>query len=229
MEEKSVLITGSSNGLGAALALTYAQNGYGVIIHGRDEKRLAQIEVDLGGEGYECDVIKGDLTSGRTLTELTEIAKRRNLDVLINNAGIYPTRPFLRMTEKEIIRIIAVNLVVPIMLTKMIFPIFKKRMSGLIININSVAGKVAGPLEPVYCASKHGLRGFAKSIRREASKHNIRVMDVFLGAMRTDMTKGRADFGKFINVYEAAEMIFDAAKTYNTADLREVIIGRRNY
>lgn len=229
IERQTVLITGSSKGLGEAMALVFAHNKYNVILHGRNKQRLAKLKSDVLGNDVECDVVCGDITLEQTIDRLYEVSEIRGLDVLINNAGIYATKPFQEMDMDEFKRIIEVNLIAPVALTKRIFPIFQKKRSGLIININSVAGKNPSDGESAYCASKFGLRGFTKSIQFDATRNNIRIIDVYLGAMKTGMVKDRKGTEKFIETSDTADLILQLSKDYPSMGIKEIDLGRRNY
>ncbi len=226
---KTVLTTGSSKGLGEALSLIFAKNSYNIILHGRDIVKLEGIKKQILNEGVVCDIVVGDLLHDDTLTELAELSRSRNLDILINNAAIHLQKPFNETSENEIRNIIDTNLVAPILLTKKIFPIFERNKNGLIVNINSFAGKNSGDGESIYCASKHGLKGFMGSLQFDANRSGIRVIDVYLGAMNTQMVKGRKDGEKYINTSEAASLIYDLCTDYRSMRISEVDLLRRLY
>jgi len=229
---KSVLITGSGKGLGANLALVFAKNGYDIILHGRDEKGLATVKKAVLSNGVECEIVMGDITSNlafNTIDKLYETAEEKNLDVLINNAGAHVSKPFQDMDIEELETILNVNLIAPIQLIKRIYPIFAFKKSGLIININSVAGKIASELEAAYCASKYGLRGFAESLQFEANKDGVQIINVYPGAMQTAMNEHREDYRQLIKTDEAAEAIFRTCKDYKSLKITEINIQRRVY
>lgn len=209
--------------------MVFARNRYNVILHGRDQRDLTRVREFVLDQGVRCDVVRGDITSEETIARLSGVARKRNLDVLINNAGVYVCRPFQRTDSEEFRRVIGVNLIAPVILTKKIFPVFKRKRSGLIVNINSIAGKNPTDGESAYCASKHGLRGFTRSIQFEANKDHVRVIEVYLGTMNTRMVKGRRDPEKCIQTAEAAEFIFGLCKEYPSVRINEIDLGRRIY
>lgn len=225
MARKVALITGSSRGLGRSLALSFARGGYDLILHGRSAKRLDKVAADTSS--VQRDVIKGDITQPGTISALVAMANKRGIDVFVNNAGIYAGLPLIGMTDEGVRRIIDTNLVAPILLTRRIFPLFKK--GGLIVNINSVAGKEPGMGESVYCASKHGLRGFSRSMQFDATACGVRLMDFYFGAIKTDMVKSRKDFKKFMDPDEAADIVFALCVDHESARLKEIDIGRKKY
>lgn len=217
------LITGASKGLGRYLAITLSDNGHNLIIHGRDKKSLEKVAKACNN----CDVIVGDIRHEDTIERLYNAAKRRNIDILVNNAGIYSNKDFGQESFEESYELLDTNLLSPIRLIKKIYPIFKKKKSGLIININSLAGLKGNPSECSYCAGKYGLRGFTNSLREYAIRDGIIVTDIYLGAMNTQMTKGRKDQDKCIDPHEASEIIVDLCKNYRTVKIDEIILTRR--
>lgn len=229
MLNKSVLITGSTNGLGRELALGFASKGYDVIIHGRNSLRLDELSCKVKENNVKCLNLCGDLNLDDTLTNLTRIADESNIGILVNNAGVYLNKPFSEVTQEELEESFRINFYVPFLLTKSILPTLERNGSGLIVNINSLAGKAGSPNETVYSASKHALKGFSESLRYEVIKNGIRLLDVYLGAMATQMTLGRKDQLVCINPKEAAEIITSLCRDYESLNINEIVIGRIKY
>ena len=227
MMPKTVLITGSSKGLGRSLAFNFAANKYNIILHGRDQPAMAEVADEVLKKGVICDAVLGDLSSQKTIDNLYEVATKREIDILINNAGLYAHKPFSEMSVKELRRIIEVNLIAPAQLIMKIYPMMKERGSGTIINISSMAATVANELEVAYCASKHGLRGFTRSFRYEATRHGVRMMSISLGAMRTAMTAYREDHAQLIDPFEVATRIFAACKESESLNVEELSLRRK--
>jgi len=226
----AVLITGSSKGLGRSLALVYAFNGYNIVLHGRDVLRLENVEKEVLRYGVSCQVVVGDITNESIVIELVKCTKDFDIDILINNAGIYSQKPVDEMFSNELEQIIAVNLIAPIILTKKVFlNHFRCKKSGLVININSIAGKNPGIFESAYCASKHGLKGFMESFQFETLKSGIPIMNVYLGAVYTDITSYRKDSDKFMKTKEVADLIYNVSKNYNSVRISEIEILRKLY
>lgn len=229
MEEKTALITGASSGLGRSLAHYFGIMGYNLILSGRDKKKLNEVIKILPDNGLKIIVQVGDITLPETISALGKTAKEWGVDVLINNAGIYAKRSLAGMTPEAVKRIFDTNLLAPILLTQRIYPIFRERGKGLVININSVAGKEPSHEETIYSASKHGLRGFSRSLQFEAGEENIRIIDYYFGAMKTPMAKGRISFEQFMDPAEVAAIIYATSVEYKSARLKEIEIGRKNY
>lgn len=225
----TALVTGSSKGLGRSIALTFARAGYDLIIHGRDKKRLEQVQSKMEAYEARCDVVIGQLSMASTIELLASAAERRNLDVLVNNAAAYIKKPIELMTAQEIQALVHINLIAPILLTRAIFPIFKAKQNGFIININSLAGKQPGEGQSVYCATKHGLRGFSTALQFDATRTGVKIIDFYPGAMKTDMTKERGPADLLIEPDEVAQVIVRLCDHYKTLRIKEVEIGRRNY
>lgn len=225
----SVLITGSSAGLGRSLAWAFHNRGNQVILHGRNEQRLNELYGEIG-----LDIVIGDLTDARTIGRLYEVALRHEIDVLVNNAGQYLNGCPAETTPAELEAIIQTNLIAAIRLTLQIYPIFKAKGKGLIVNINSLAGKTFNDREAAYCASKWGLRGFMGSFRHAARQEGIGILDIYLGAMRTGMKNpdGRGlsysdprEDG-FLDPDDVAEAIVNLCVGYPGLRINEVEIGR---
>lgn len=229
MPTKTALITGSSKGLGRSLALVFAANSFNIILNGRDELGLEYSRKKVLENNVDCDVVKGDITSEDTIDRLFKAAEKRNLDILINNAGVHAQKLIQDMNPEEVKRIIEVNLVAPVQLIMKLYPIFLKKKSGSIININSVAGKNPNEIEAAYCASKYGMAGFSKSFQFEANKNNVRVISIYLGAMNTSMTEHRIDHQELIQSNEAADIIFRICKEYKSLKISEIDLVRTRY
>lgn len=226
---KTVLVTGSSKGLGKKIALTFAAHRYGIILHGRDEEALKEIKERVLECDVICDVVIGDITEDQTITDLAECASKRDIGILINNAGVYSYNTLSDISTEEIKNIMNVNMIAPALLTKKIFNIFKERNGGLIINVNSTAGKHFNEYEAAYSASKHGLRGFMGCFQYEALKFNIHVINAYLGAMNTDMVRNRSDKDKLINVIEVAQTFYEISQNYKSMRISEIDILRKIY
>ena len=208
MEKKCVLITGSNKGLGKELALVFARNNYNIILHGRNKKDLEEVEEQVSKLGVKCFSICGDLRFDKTIKDLSKIAIKKSISVLINNAGLHcPYLPLEKIKDDQINDIIITNLVSPIKLTKKIYKLFLKKGHRTIININSLSGLKISELRSIYSASKWGLRGFSETFKIEAKKHKVRVLDVYPGRIKT---KPQFKFG--MEPENAAQKIYDAYK-----------------
>jgi short-subunit dehydrogenase len=166
------LITGASSGIGAAAAERLARRGARVIVHGRDEARLARLAGRL-----DTDFLVADLADGAAVDRLAETALELagRVDILVHNAGIGWAGRFDIMPQSATAQLIAVNLVAPIRLTKAILPSMRAARRGHVVFVTSIAGRTAVAGEAVYAATKAGLDAFAESIAIELSGTGVRV------------------------------------------------------
>lgn len=187
--QKTALITGSSRGIGARMAIDFAQNGWHVIInymkhHEQAEKILAQ----CGGCAtlFPFDVRSPEFTA--TITE-----NFPNIDLLINNAGIAMQKLFQDTTSADWHDIFATNLHGTVNAIQGVLPNMLKRKSGAIINIASIWGEIGGSCEVAYSASKSAIIGLTKALSKELAPSNIRVNAISPGAIQTDMLNENLD------------------------------------
>ncbi|MBU4116898.1 MAG: SDR family oxidoreductase [Nanoarchaeota archaeon] len=230
MIKKSVLITGSSKGIGASLALNFSKNNYDIILHGRDEANLKKIQDKILRNGVNCDSIKGDIKSYKTIENLYKIAKKRDISILINNAGIDHKNSLENTSFKDIENVLKVNLIAPIKLTKKIYPIFLKKNSGIIININSLDSLKIPEYKSIYCASKEGLKGFTDSLRFEAKKEGIRVIGIYIGGVKTDTyARTGKNMTTCMEPSDVSQIVWDICKPNQSASIENIIINRVKY
>jgi len=216
--KKTVLITGAGRGLGAKLAEVFHQHDWRMILN----------TVTTSLPDYkDCIHIYGSIRKGDVVADLKSAADD-GLNLLINNAGVYTNSFFTHCDYTDIGRTLQVNLIAPIQLTLALWPVLKKS-KGMVIFINSLAGLCGGNKESLYCASKFGLRGFAEALQFDGTFDGIKVLNINLGAMKTDMTKGRKDWDKFIDPMVAAGLIYDLSIKRDTIRVPEITIARSDY
>ncbi|SVD49474.1 uncharacterized protein METZ01_LOCUS402328, partial [marine metagenome] len=173
--------------------------------------------------------IIGDIINSDTINDIKSVSEEKGIDILINNAGIYLNQPFLETSMNDFRKVIETNFMSVVFVTHTLFPILKSKESGLIININSLAGKNGSDGETAYCASKHALRGFSSAIQYDATRYGIRVIDIFFGALQTEMTKDRENQEKLISTKDAAKSIFMLSNSYKTMRITEIDYNRKIY
>jgi short-subunit dehydrogenase len=206
----TVFITGSSAGLGVSFARAFALGGYGVILHGRDGKKLRVIQEKILKESqFNCPIVVGDLRTDEGIRAVKNAFREHGVSILINNAAINPELggDIPLPQEKDIEDIISTNAISAIALCYEAFECFKASSGGTIININSVAGLRGSPKESLYAASKFALRGFSESVKEEWLKAGVRVIDAYPGAIGIGMSAGRPDKENLIDPKEFAEFI----------------------
>ncbi len=230
-EEKTAIITGSSRGIGKETAIILAKNkAVNVVVCSRTEREINSVVEGIkkltGNSsvlGIKCDVsIPSQVNS---LIELTiDKFGSESMDILVNNAGVAFNKKLIDTSEEEWNQTINTNLKGAFLFAKAVVPYMISNRSGVIINVNSGAGKVGFSNLSAYCASKFGLLGLAESLALEVGTYeNIRVMTVFLGQVATKMWQEfdysyyEKNKSKMLSPQDVAEkiveMIFDS-KTY---------------
>lgn len=187
---KVVLITGSSRGIGSAIAKELAHKGASVIINFSQDNVGAEKtleEIQLNG-GY-AKIIKKDISNSVNCKELIEevISIFGKIDVLINNAAKSQVGLFMDFTEEDIEGLINTNLLSAMYLSKYALPYMISKNYGNIINISSIWGEVGASCEVVYSTTKGGLNLFTKSLAKEVAPFNIRVNSIAPGVINTEM------------------------------------------
>ena len=184
---KTVLITGSSDGIGANIAQKLSQNGYKVFITGRNKDKLVKQNKICLAEGY----LAGDLCDDNFLNELYNHAKEKlgHIDILINNAGAYTWSPIEKTLESNIKEIIKLNLEVPYKLCKLAVSDMKHNKWGRIINIGSISGAVGEANASLYSASKSGLIGLTKALALELAEYGITINIINPGWVKTGLVE----------------------------------------
>ena len=216
---KTVLITGSSKGLGEALALEFAKNGYNIILNGRNKKELENVKNKILKKHVKCYSVCGDIRATKTINNLYKVAKSKTISILINNAGIGFKYSLESVTDKQINETIDTNLLSLIKLTKKIYTFFLKKREGTIININSISGLENQELRSIYCASKWGLRGFTDTLKLEAKKNNIGIIGVYPSRIKT---KPEYTFG--MDVSYVAKVIY---RKFKKNEEKDIILDKR--
>lgn len=191
LDETVALVTGASSGIGAATARELAVRGARVILAARRADRLAEQVAAITSAGGQAVAIEADVADPAELDRLAReaVAVFGRVDALINNAGIGSGKRFEVMETADIERMMSVNLMAPVLLTRLLLPGMLERKRGAIICVASVAGHVA--TETLYSATKFGVRGFALSLRRELRGTGVNVSVVSPGFVRTELTRWR--------------------------------------
>lgn len=191
MNNKIVLISGASRGIGSAIAIYLAKAGYKVICTARSDFKFDTTSDNL-------IPLKLDITCRDSIKSAATLLKEKNLlpDILINNAGITSDQLFLRMKDEDWDNVISTNLTGTFNLTKAFIKNMIKNRSGRVINISSVSGLMWNPGQVNYSSAKAGLSGFTKSLAKEVGSRGITVNSVAPGFIETDMTSFLDDDSK---------------------------------
>lgn len=197
MEEKKIaLITGSTRGIGKAIAIKFAKNRYNLVLnYVSDRTNLEDLEKEFKEYNIEVLFIKTDVSKYEDCENMAKkaIEKFGKIDVLVNNAGITKDGLLLRMTPEDFEKVININLKGTFNVTKSVVPYMMKKRTGKIVNISSVVGVSGNAGQCNYAASKAGIIGFTKSIAKELASRNILANCVAPGFIDTDMTSVLSD------------------------------------
>ena len=189
---KSVVVTGSTSGIGLAIATAFAEGGANVVINGfgpADEIEATRARLDGLGKGRVL-YHPADMTKPHEIADLVETAVEEfdGVDILVNNAGITRDGLFVRMSDEDWDAVLEVNLTATFRLTRELTHPMMRRRYGRIINITSVVGVTGNPGQANYCASKAGMIGFTKSLAQEIATRNVTVNCVAPGFIESAMT-----------------------------------------
>jgi len=234
IQDKVIVITGASSGLGEAAARLLAAHGAKLVLGARRLDRLHDLsrELDLGDRA----VVRTDVTSFDQVKQLVDhaVATHGRIDVLINNAGLMPHSPLERVKVEDWNRIIDVNIKGVLYGIGAALPHMQAQKSGHIINVSSVAGHKVRPGSAVYAASKSAVRVISEGLRMEVKPYNIRTTIISPGAVESeladsitepDVAKGMRDFyaATAIPASAFADMVAFAISQPDYVDVNEIL------
>ncbi len=205
MNSKTVLVTGSSRGIGKAIALRFAREGFNVIINcSKQEQELLQVKEEIERYPVSCMAYVGNVGDYVTAEDLVAKARAQfgAIDVVVNNAGISHIGLFTDMDIAKWNEIINTNLTSAFNCSRLVVPDMISKKAGKIINISSVWGSVGASCEVAYSASKGGLDALTRALAKELAPSNIQVNAVACGAIDTRMNH-------FLSEEEVAALIED--------------------
>lgn len=189
LQDRVALVTGASSGIGEATALALAEQGAKVAIAARRKDRLEQLAGKLAELGAEPLLLVADLVreaEAQRIVRETE-ARYGRLDILVNNAGVMYLEPVAEADLGRWRSMLELNVLSLIAATQAALAGMRARRGGHIVNVSSVAGRVANPGSGAYAATKFGVVGFSESLRREVYKDNIRVSVIEPGMVDTEL------------------------------------------
>ncbi|MBK9170986.1 MAG: SDR family NAD(P)-dependent oxidoreductase [Bryobacterales bacterium] len=181
LEGKSVLVTGASEGIGAACAAAFRQRGAKLTLTARNEAGLRAVAAG------DDAVVAGDLTLEATRRQTVEAALDRHggLDILVNNAGVGLYAPTWLAPEADVRAMFELNFFAALGMIRLAVPPMRERRGGLVVNISSIAGQVALPWFTLYSAGKYAVNGLSDGLRMELRREGIGVMLVCPGYVKT--------------------------------------------
>lgn len=194
-ENKKVLVTGGTRGIGRAIVSAFADDFYGqkadiVFIYNSSEEFANKFVEELAIKNVKVFAIKCDVSSYQQSQKAVNEAAEKlgGIDILVNNAGITKDNLLLRMSEEEFDRVISVNLKSVFNFSKFVLKYMMQKRWGRIVNITSVVGLIGNPGQANYASSKAGIIGFTKSLAKEVASRGITVNAIAPGFIETEMT-----------------------------------------
>lgn len=183
----TALITGGASGIGLATAHVFVQQGWRVVLIGRDQLKLNQACEELGpaASAFSCDLSN---PAEITTTIQLILEKHAPIHALVNNAGINQKKPFLEVSEQDFTGILQTNVVGTFLISQLLVQHFLETGSGTIVNVSSMASQYGIPKVIAYTASKSAIEGMTRAMASELSGNNIRVNCVAPGFIATEMS-----------------------------------------
>jgi len=205
-----VIVTGASSGIGRAAARQFCAEGANVALVARSARKLEEVAAEIGSSGGSARAFPADVSQRAGCAELLrQVADAfGGIDVLVNNAGANRRGPIERYAADDLAAVVDVNLIAPIVLTRLALPYLRQRGGGAIVNVASIAGQVPVPHEAVYSATKFGLRAFTFALREELEGSRITASVVSPGPVDTGFIMTELD--------DVPDMVF--ANPMSTAD-----------
>lgn len=200
LSEQTVVLTGASSGIGRATAVELGRRGATVVLAARSGEALEDVAREVAAAGGRAVAVPTDVADWGQVQNLARSAVERfgRIDTWVNNAAVSEYATVEDSTVEEIDRILQVNLHGTIYGIKAALPVMKGQGGGTIVNVASVLGKLSVPLQAAYCASKHGVVGFADSLRLELKRDgsNVEVCSILPSSINTPFfSHARAKLG----------------------------------
>lgn len=190
---RTALITGSTAGLGVAIAHAFAAAGAHVIVTGRDAERGGAVVADIGARGGRARFVAADLAAGESAVR-DLVTAAGDVDILVNNAGIWSTpEPTEQISEATLLASYRANVIAPFLLTGALAPGMARRGHGAIVNIGSITGFIGGDKSALYNSTKAAVHSLTKSWAAEYGPAGVRVNAVAPGPIATERAAESAD------------------------------------
>jgi len=219
-----VIITGASSGLGEETARRLARGGAKVVISARRPDRLEALARELDPTGANVLAVPGDVTSATDREKLVGAAREKfgRIDALVNNAG-YGTRGPVELVPVELIRKnYETNIFALVALTQLVLPEMRARGDGCIVNIGSVAGRIARPLSSIYDSTKHALEALTDGLRGELKPFGVRVTLIRPGFILTEFVEAADKVSAAVVTNAGPYEPFYKGYSSNTATMRRI-------
>ena len=193
-KDKTVIITGGSEGIGAAAARRFAEAGANLLLVARNRKKLEALAQELRDK-TRVEIFAMDVADPDASVDLFKKADYDfgRIDILVNNAGCHERGPVEKVEAAELARMVDVNLRAPILLSRLALPYLRDAGGGVIVNVGSLYGRTPAPGQAAYCATKAGLRFFTRALAEELRSDTIKVALVAPGPVDTGFIMDNLD------------------------------------
>lgn len=233
INNRIVLVTGSTRGIGKAIAFKLAKEGYTVIITGTKQEIVDQVVSEIKVQDGKAHGIAINLLEKDAPQKLIHevYSEYGQLDVLINNAGIAMANSFKKISEDDFNYVIGLNVKTPMFLTQAALPYLLKSTEKAIVNISSVVGHKAYANQVLYSTSKHALNGMMSALAKEYKTHGLRVYNIAPGGVATEMihiARPDLDPNTLIQPEEIAKTVAFLLSLKGNAQIDEVRIRRKD-
>jgi 3-oxoacyl-[acyl-carrier protein] reductase len=231
LKNSIAVVTGGTEGIGLAIANALGHRGSQVAICSRRESKVKTALQTLTGRGVHAVGTSCDVTDPSSVTAFADFVGRAlgQPRILVNNAGIGRFAQLEQLTLEDWDAVIATNLRGPFLVTRAFLPAMKRAGEGAIVNVSSLAGRNGIDGGTAYCASKHGLLGFAKALMFEVRKHNLRVITVCPGSVATDFSpRSRDKADRVLRAEDVADIIVATLTLPDRAMVSELDIRPTN-
>lgn len=223
MKKQTVLVTGASSGIGKGIAKYFIENGYNVVINSTTKEKLETVFHELGA-GENLAMVVGNVALRTTGAKMVSVAMERfgSVDILINNAGIFETKPFLEVDEAYLDRFMDTNFKGTYFTSQAAVAQMVKQNDGVVINIGSplISHGISGMPHTAQLASKAAIDGLTVHLAAEFGKNNVRINTISPGVIRTPMHGGNEDqsaglhlLNRVGEVQDIVEMVYTVAKS----------------
>lgn len=225
---KSIMVTGGTKGIGKAIIMKFASEGFNIFTCSRNEHELVQLKKEVEGNysGVKMFIKETDLSKKEEVEAFADFVKKETLpDVLVHNAGIFIPGSIHSEQDGNFAQMMHTNLFSAYYLTRAFTQDLMQRKSGHIFTIGSIAGITAYPNGGSYSISKWALRGFTQCLRQEMLPHNIRVTSVLAGATLTPSWDG-VDLPqeRFMKAEDIAESVWSAHQLSARSVVEEIVV-----
>lgn len=230
IQGKTALVTGSSRGIGKAIAMQLAQQGIKrLLLIARDRQKLAEAAAEIQELGVEVITLTVDLTQPVAMDITIARAWRSYgpIHLLINCAGVAHQGPFLQSQPSKVEEEVSLNIMGMLRLTRLIARRMAAQREGTIVNVSSLMGKVAAPTMATYSATKFAILGFTQALRVELAPYNIRVSALLPSLTQTDMVRNLRSFRGVMPM--TPEQVAQALIAGLERDSPEILVGWQSY